>query len=66
MKPSEIREMSLEEIEQKIKELRLELAKERGMLTMGTSLENPMVIRNLRRDIARLLTIKREKLRERR
>ena len=66
MKPSEIREMSVEEIEAKIKELRLELAKERGMLTMGTSLENPMVIRNLRRDIARLLTIKKEKLRSKR
>lgn len=63
MKPSEIREMSMEEIDAKIRELRLELAKERGMLTMGTSMENPMVIRNLRRDIARLLTIKREKLR---
>ena len=66
MKPSEIREMSLEEIEAKIRELRLELAKERGMLTMGTSLENPMVIRNLRRDIARLLTIRKEKLRSKR
>ncbi|WP_461863772.1 50S ribosomal protein L29 [Thermococcus sp.] len=66
MKPSEIREMSLEEIEEKIRELRLELAKERGMLTMGTSLENPMVIRDLRRDIARLITIKKEKLREKR
>jgi len=64
MKPSEIREMSLEEIEKKIRELRLQLAKERGVLTMGASLENPMVIRNLRRDIARLLTIKKEKLRE--
>ncbi|HHI00321.1 MAG TPA: 50S ribosomal protein L29 [Thermococcus litoralis] len=66
MKPSEIREMSVEEIEAKIRELRLELAKERGMLTMGTSLENPMVIRNLRRDIARLLTIRKEKLRSKR
>lgn len=66
MKPSEIREMSIEEIEQKIKELRLQLAKERGMLTMGASIENPMVIRNLRRDIARLLTIKKEKLRGKR
>ncbi|USS40872.1 50S ribosomal protein L29 [Thermococcus aggregans] len=66
MKPSEIREMSLEEIEAKIRELRLELAKERGMLTMGTSLENPMVIRNLKRDIARLLTIRNEKLRSKR
>ncbi|GAB6102750.1 hypothetical protein JCM16138_19730 [Thermococcus atlanticus] len=66
MKASEIREMSIEEIEEKIRELRLELAKERGMLTMGTSLENPMVIRDLRRDIARLITIKKEKLREKR
>ncbi|ASJ06563.1 50S ribosomal protein L29 [Thermococcus pacificus] len=66
MKPSEIREMSLDEIEKKLRELRLELAKERGVLTMGASTENPMVIRNLRRDIARLLTIKKEKLREKR
>jgi len=66
MKPSEIREMSIEEIDKKLRELRLELAKERGVLTMGASLENPMVIRNLRRDIARLLTIKKEKLREKR
>jgi len=64
MKPSEIREMSVEEIDEKIKQLRLELAKEKGMLTMGTSAENPMVIRDLRRDIARLLTIRKEKLRE--
>ncbi len=35
MKPSEIREMSIEEIDKKIRELRLELAKERGVLTMG-------------------------------
>lgn len=64
MRPSEIREMSIEEINKKIQELRLELSKEKGMLTMGTSLENPMVIRNLRRDIARLLTIRNEKLKE--
>ena len=66
MKPSEIREMSLDEIEKKLRELKLELAKEKGVLTMGASVENPMVIRNLRRDIARLLTIRNEKLREKR
>ncbi|MCD6559716.1 MAG: 50S ribosomal protein L29 [Palaeococcus sp.] len=66
MKTSEIREMSLEEINEKIKEVRIELAKERGMLTMGTSMENPMQIRTLRRDLARLLTIRNEKLREKR
>ncbi|NJF25311.1 50S ribosomal protein L29 [Thermococcus sp. Bubb.Bath] len=62
MKPSEIRDMSIDEIDEKLGQLRLELAKERGMLTMGTSTENPMVIRDLRRDIARLLTIRKEKL----
>jgi large subunit ribosomal protein L29 len=61
MKPSEIREMSIEEIEKKLRELRLELAKERGVLTMGASLENHMVIRNIRRDIARLRTVRRER-----
>lgn len=66
MKTSEIREMSIEEINEKIKEVRIELAKERGMLTMGTSMENPMQIRALRRDLARLLTIRNEKLREKR
>ncbi|RLF77605.1 50S ribosomal protein L29 [Thermococci archaeon] len=66
MKTSEIREMSIEEINEKIKEVRIELAKERGMLTMGTSMENPMQIRTLRRDLARLLTIRNEKLREKR
>ncbi|WP_297477428.1 50S ribosomal protein L29 [Thermococcus sp.] len=66
MKPSEIREMSIDEIEEKLRELKLELAKEKGVLTMGASTENPMVIRDLRRDIARLLTIKKEKLREKR
>ncbi|NPA47615.1 MAG: 50S ribosomal protein L29 [Thermococci archaeon] len=66
MKPSEIRDMSIDEIDEKLKQLRVELAKERGMLTMGTSLENPMVIRDLKRDIARLITIKKEKLEEKR
>jgi len=66
LKPSEIRDMSIDEIDEKLKQLRVELAKERGMLTMGTSLENPMVIRDLRRDIARLITIKKEKLEEKR
>ncbi len=66
LKPSEIRDMTIEEIDEKIRQLRTELAKERGMLTMGTSLENPMVIRDLRRDIARLITIKKEKLEEKR
>ncbi len=66
LKPTEIRDMSIDEIDEKIRQLRVELAKEKGMLTMGTSLENPMVIRDLKRDIARLITIKKEKLEEKR
>lgn len=63
MKPAEIREMSLEEINDKVEELKTELARERAMNSMGSSMENPMKIRDLKKDIARLLTIKNEKRR---
>lgn len=63
MKTAEIREMTVEEIENKIEELKSELARERAMNSMGSSMENPMKIKDLRKDIARLLTIKNEKRR---
>ncbi len=63
MKSAEIREMSLEEINDKVEELKTELARERAMNSMGSSMENPMKIRDLKKDIARLLTIKNEKRR---
>ena len=61
MKAKEIMTMSPTEIEQKVIELKQELAKERASIASGTKSENPGKIKKLRRDVARLLTIKRQK-----
>ncbi len=60
MKPNEIREMSVEDIKARIEEL----TRERFNLRFRSateSIENPMRFRSLRRDIARLQTILRER-----
>jgi large subunit ribosomal protein L29 len=53
--------MTREEMIDKLRELRGELARARTTLAAGGTLENPAKIRELRRTIARLLTIIREK-----
>ena len=60
MKPDEIREMSVEDLKARIDEL----TRERFNLRFRSateSIENPMRFRSLRRDIARMQTILREK-----
>jgi large subunit ribosomal protein L29 len=60
VKPDEIREMSLEDLKARIEEL----TRERFNLRFRSateSIENPMRFRSLRRDIARMQTILREK-----
>ena len=60
MKPNEIRELSAAELRTKIEEL----TKERFNLRFRSateSIENPMRFRSLRRDIARMQTILRER-----
>ena len=44
-----------------MKELKLELMKELGNVKLGRPIKNPGKIRELRKAIARILTIKREK-----
>ncbi|MEM0358955.1 MAG: 50S ribosomal protein L29 [Hadesarchaea archaeon] len=61
LRADEIRSMSLEEIKAKLRELRAELARERAMRKGGGPSENPMRARELRRAIARILTVVREK-----
>lgn len=62
MKASEIRELSLEELAERKKELEEELFNLR--FQHGTSqLENPMRMKQAKRDIARLMTIIGEKRR---
>ena len=60
MKPNEIREMSVEDLKSKIDEL----TRERFNLRFRSateSIDNPMRFRDVRRDIARMQTILREK-----
>lgn len=61
MKPSELRALTIEELKQKEQDLRRELFNLRFQLATG-EIENPMRIRTLRKDIARVLTIMTEKL----
>ncbi|TES83808.1 MAG: 50S ribosomal protein L29 [Hadesarchaea archaeon] len=61
LKSSEIRDLSVEEMKAKIRELRAELARTRATAAAGGSLENPARIHELRRTIARILTIMKEK-----
>ena len=60
LRPDEIRDMSIDEMRAKLRELRAELARERSVAAAGGSLENPARIHELRRTIARILTIMKE------
>ncbi len=60
MKARELRELSTEELEQKVAELRQELFNLKMQHSTG-QLENPMRLKQLRRDIARILTVLRER-----
>lgn len=56
MKANEIRDLSTEEIESRVEQLKDELFNLRFQLATG-QLENPMRIRQVRKDIARAKTI---------
>lgn len=60
MKTKEIREMTKEDREKKLKEMRTELMHERGVAAMGGAPPDPGKIRVLRTTIARILTVQRE------
>lgn len=60
MKTADIRDMTVEERNQKLKELRNELMHERGVSAMGGAPTSPGTIRALRLNIARILTVQKE------
>jgi large subunit ribosomal protein L29 len=60
MKAADIRDLSTDEIVARIEQLREELFRLR-FRSATMELENPMLLRNLKRDIARLSTILRER-----
>ncbi len=60
MKAEELRKLKVDELKKKADELKMELLKLRFQQRIS-GLDNPMAIRNLRKDIARVLTVLREK-----
>lgn len=62
MKAAELRESTIAELEQKEQDLRRELFNLRFQQATG-EIENPMRIRAIRKDIARILTVTKEKKR---
>jgi large subunit ribosomal protein L29 len=54
---SEIRNLSLEDKEKKITELKTELVRLKTMVKAGGGIENPARIREIRKHIARILTV---------
>jgi len=63
VKTSELRSMTVEELTKREQELRRELFNLRFQKATG-EIENPMRIRAVRKDLARVLTIKSGKLKE--
>lgn len=61
LKPKDIRKLSEKELEKKLDELKLELAKERANISIGASVTSPGRIKEIRKTIARVRTIKSEK-----
>ncbi|MCX8179496.1 MAG: 50S ribosomal protein L29 [Candidatus Aenigmarchaeota archaeon] len=61
MKKKDLKKMNDAELDKLLKDLRLELMKERGNIAMGGSVKNPGRIREIRKNIARILTIKTER-----
>jgi large subunit ribosomal protein L29 len=59
----DIRDMSPEKRKEKITEFRTELARLKTMVAAGGSIDNPAQIRELRKAIARILTIEAEEKR---
>jgi large subunit ribosomal protein L29 len=59
--PKELRKLSIEDLKRKLKDQKALLMKLRVKLSVEGALENPMAIRTTKRNIARILTIIREK-----
>jgi len=59
----DIRTMSSDDRKKKVTELRTELVRLKTMVKAGGSLDNPSRIRELRKTIARILTVENEEVR---
>ena len=61
IKKKEMRKLKEEELNKKLQELKLELAKERANVNIGASASSPGRLREIRKTIARIMTLKNSK-----
>lgn len=64
MKTKEIRSMSKEDLEVKLEELRKELIKVNAQISTGTTPKSPGQVKQIKKNIAKILTILKEKSKE--
>jgi len=63
LKASELRSLTVDELDEKVRELRKELFNLRFQSVTG-EIQNPRRIRKVKKDISRVLTVKTEKTKE--
>ncbi|MFH1774980.1 MAG: 50S ribosomal protein L29 [Methanobacteriota archaeon] len=61
LRSEEIQDLSIEEMNEKLAELQAELLRQKSMIASGGAPENPGRIKEIRKTIARILTIKTQK-----
>ena len=61
MRAEEIKGIKPEDLNKRLQELRLELMKEIGNIKMGKASKNTSKVKQLKKDIARILTVKQER-----
>lgn len=61
LRKKDIRKMDEKELEKQMKELNLELSKEKANIHIGATVTSPGKLKEIRRTIARIKTIKNEK-----
>lgn len=56
IKKKQMKELSLEDLEKRLAELKLELVKERAQINVGGSPSNPGRVKQIRKTIAKIIT----------
>ena len=57
MKQEELKKLTEKELNEKLRELKIQLIKERAQAARGTQTKNPMLIKNTRKTIARIMQL---------
>lgn len=57
MKAKEVQKLTKKELQEKMKELKNQLIKERAQVARGTQSKNPKMIHNIRKTIARCMAV---------